>query len=253
MKQHACNTGLSVTVFRPLTGALALVLALFCGAIMQGQDADPAQAQAQLKQKLAAIKQSMAENQKTLRQYTWVEDTEVSLKGEVKSKKQANCAYGPDGRVVKAPVGEPKEGEGRRGLKGKMVGKKVDELKDYMDRVKSLISRYVPPDSAKMQQALQAGKASLGRDPEAGKAELAFTNYAKNGDRLALVFDTAARKISTVNVNTYLDEPKDTVTLSVRFNTLPDGANYVEEVLLTAKAKETQVKVTNFGYRKAGT
>jgi len=42
------------------------------------------------------------------------------------------------------------------------------------------------------------------------------------------------------------------VTLSVHFNTFPDGTNYVEEVLLTAKAKETQVKVTNFGHRKAG-
>ncbi|HVN81713.1 MAG TPA: hypothetical protein VMW38_22190 [Terriglobia bacterium] len=251
MKLHERGTPFFSMVLRLLTSAIALVAALFCGAIMQGQDSDPAQAKEQLKQKLAAVRQSIAENQKALRQYTWVEDTEVSLKGEVKSKKQANCAFGPDGRVIKTPVGEPKEG-GRKGLKGKMVEKKVDELKDYMDRVKSLISRYVPPDSAKMQQAFQAGKAALDRNPEAGKAELAFTNYAKNGDRLALVFDTAARKISTINVNTYLDEPKDTVTLSVRFNTLPDGTSYVEEVLLNATAKETQVKVTNFGYRKAG-
>ena len=252
MKQQESNPWLSVTAHRVSMGAMALIATLFFVAVVQGQNTDSAQAKAQLKQKLAAVRQSIAENRKALRQYTWVEDTEVSLKGEVKSKKQANCSYGPDGRVIKTPVGEPKE-EGPKGLRGKIAGKKVDELKAYMDRVKSLISRYVPLDSAKMQQAFQAGKANLGRDPEAGKAELAFTNYAKNGDRLALVFDTAARKIRTVNVNTYLDEPKDTVTLSVHFNSLPDGTNYVEEVLLTATAKETQVKVTNFGYRKAGT
>ena len=36
--------------------------------------------------KAAAIKQSLAENQAQLRQYTWIETTEISLKGEVKKK-----------------------------------------------------------------------------------------------------------------------------------------------------------------------
>ena len=36
----------------------------------------------------AAIKQSLADNQAQLRQYTWIETTEISLKGEVKKKEQ---------------------------------------------------------------------------------------------------------------------------------------------------------------------
>ena len=51
-----------------------------------------------LKQKLAAAKQAAALNQKALRSYSWVEKTELSLKGEVKNTKVDMCRYGPDGR-----------------------------------------------------------------------------------------------------------------------------------------------------------
>ena len=73
-------------------------------------------------QKLAAAKQAAALNQKALRSYSWVEKTELSLKGEVKNTKVDMCRYGPDGKVQKTPVVEPPaareaardEGQGRR-------------------------------------------------------------------------------------------------------------------------------------------
>ena len=51
-----------------------------------------------LKEKLAAAKQAAAQNQKALRSYSWLEKTELSLKGEVKNTKVDMCRYGPDGR-----------------------------------------------------------------------------------------------------------------------------------------------------------
>ena len=60
-----------------------------------------------LQQKLAAAKQAAALNQKALRSYSWVEKTELSLKGEVKNTKVDMCRYGPDGKVQKTPVVEP--------------------------------------------------------------------------------------------------------------------------------------------------
>ena len=45
--------------------------------------------------RVAALKQSLAENQKRLQQYQWVETTIVSLKGEEKSRVQKLCSYGP--------------------------------------------------------------------------------------------------------------------------------------------------------------
>src|SRR5215813_2508041 len=71
----------------------------------------------------AALKESLAQNQAKLRAYTWVETTQVSLKGEVKKQEQKQCSYGADGKVQKTPIGggapaAPKQqagGGGRRG------------------------------------------------------------------------------------------------------------------------------------------
>ena len=55
--------------------------------------------------KVAELKQSLAANQKALQQYTWVETTEISMKGEVKKTEQKECRYGTDGKVVKTDMG----------------------------------------------------------------------------------------------------------------------------------------------------
>ena len=66
----------------------------------------PAGAQ-DLQQKLAAAKEAAARNQQALRSYSWLEKTELRLKGEVKNTKVDLCKYGPDGKVQKTPVVEP--------------------------------------------------------------------------------------------------------------------------------------------------
>jgi hypothetical protein len=60
-----------------------------------------------LKEKLAAAKEAAANNAKAMRSYTWLEKTELSLKGEVKNTKVDSCRSGPDGQVQKTPVVEP--------------------------------------------------------------------------------------------------------------------------------------------------
>ena len=90
----------------------------------------------------AAIKEQVAKNQASLKQYSWVETTEISLKGEVKKKEQKQCSYGADGKVQKtpipgaapAPAPPAQQSGGRRGGRAKqaIVENKVEDLKDYM-------------------------------------------------------------------------------------------------------------------------
>jgi len=188
----------------------------------------------------------MAQNQARLRQYAWTETIEISLKGEVKKRSQNSCQYGPDGQVQKTAIGAPPpqpSGPPRR-LKNKIVAKKTGELTDYMERVSSLVSRYVPPNPDTMQGAFGQGNATL--TPGAGV--ITITDYFKMGDRMTLQFDMATKKLSSFAVATYLDEPKDTVTINAQFSSLPDGTNFVEQSVLVASAKQVQVKTTNFGY-----
>jgi hypothetical protein len=109
--------------------------------------AQPAMAQAQsgLQEKLAAAKQAAAQSQQALRSYSWLEKTELSLKGEVKNEKVDMCRYGPDGKVQKTPAVEPPPPQKKRGLKGKIIAKKTGEMKEELEAAVALVQQYVPP------------------------------------------------------------------------------------------------------------
>jgi hypothetical protein len=212
-------------------------------------------------QKVAALKEALAANQAALKSYSWTETTEISLKGEVKKKEQKLCRYGADGKVQKTPIGDqpaPKQessggGGGRRGGKVKehVVEKKVGEIKDYMGQVAALVKEYVPPDKDKIQAAQTAGNVSMKPDPSAGTALLAVKDYLKPGDSLAIGLNMAAKALTSYDVASYVEDPKDdAVTLSVTFDRLPDGVSYPKQTVLDVKAKQIKVVTTNSGYAK---
>lgn len=224
----------------------ALVLTL--GQVLGGSQ-DPQEVQT----RVGEVKKAIAENQARLKTYQWVETTELSLKGEVKKRDQKECRFGPDGKARCVDIGTPAEPKKPpRGLKGKVVEKKIDEFKDYMERFGSLLSRYLPPDGAQMQRVYQAGKAGLDRSSGGSLVSLVFSDYAKPGDKVTFTFDSAARKLRAFSVATYLDGPEDSVGVEANFANLPDGTNYVEQSVLTSKSKQLQIRKTNFDHKMLG-
>jgi hypothetical protein len=220
-------------------------------------------AQAPSADRAAALKQSLAANQAALRQYTWIETTTVSLKGEVKKQEQKQCSYGADGKVQKtplpgaapaAPARQSGGGRGGRGgrVKEAVVEHKVDELKDYMEKTVALVHQYVPPDPQRIQAAQSAGNVAV--QPSGGTiTTLTVKDYVKPGDALTIGFDTAAKKLAQYMVASYVEKPKDDdLTLDVMFASLPDGTSYPQQVTLDVKAKHVLVKVANSGYKKSG-
>ena len=206
----------------------------------------------ELQQKLAAVKQSVAENQQKLHEYRWTETTQLTLKGEAKPPKTEMCQYGPDGKVQKTPEGAPPPPPSGGKMKQRIIEKKKEEMQDYMEQVKTLLAKYTPPDAQKMEQAFKSGNASLNPNQAAQTVGLVFKNYAQTGDQMTLSFDTATKKVSGLNVDTYLNDPKDVVTLAVKMASLPDGTNYVQQTVLDANAKQLQVTTTNSNYQKIG-
>lgn len=203
----------------------------------------------ELQAKVAAIKQSVAENQQKLHKYQWMETTQLTLNGDAKPPTQSMCQYGPDGTVQKTPMGPPPAPPSGGRMKQRIIEKKKEEMKDYMGQVKTLLAQYVPPNPQKMQQALEAGKASLNPNPDSGTTSVVFKDYSLPGDQMTLTFNTAAKKISAINVNTYMDNPQDAVTLAVKFASLPDATNYVQQSVLNATAKKLVVTTTNANYQ----
>jgi hypothetical protein len=205
---------------------------------------------AELQEKLTAVKQAMAENRQRLQHYQWTETTQLNLKGDPKPPSEKLCQYGPDGQVQKTPIGPPPEQPSGGRLKQRIIAKKKEEMQDYMEDVKSLLSIYVPPDPQKMQQAFQAGNASL--NPSGGIVNLVFRDYAQPGDQMTLAFDPSTRKVISLSINTYMDQAKDVVTLQVHMASLPDGTNFVQQTVLTATAKQLVVTTSNSNYQRMG-
>lgn len=121
-------------------------LLMMSASALWGQDQS---AKTQAGSGVAEPKSSLAANQAKLRTYQWTRATEVNIKGKTRKDEPFQCRYGPDGKVEKTPVGPPPEQpkEQPHGLKRKVVEKKVGEMKDYMDRLKSLIGHYATSGS----------------------------------------------------------------------------------------------------------
>jgi len=202
-----------------------------------------------VKEKLAAAKEVAANNAKAMRSYTWLEKTELSLKGEVKNTKVDSCRYGPDGQVQKTPVIEPPPPEKKRGLKGKIVAKKTGEMKEELESAAALVQRYVPPSPDKMQIVMNAGTASLSQAGP-GAVALKFPGYEKAGDALTLTFDTAVKALRQINVATWLEKPDQPVTLNVTMQSLPDGLSYPGAIVLGIPSSHIEVRITKSNYQK---
>ena len=231
--------------FRALrVGSIVTAVTMMVLVPLWSQEPDPAAVQ----ERVAQLKQAIAQNQAKLKKYTWLQTTTVSVKDETKKEQQQQCQYGPDGKVMKTPVGPPPPPpEQPRGLKGKIVGKKIEEMKDYIERSKTLISHYVPPEGDKIQAVMQAGKANVTN--VGGIATVVLADYYKPGDKVTFSLDTATKKLQSYDVNSYLDDPeKDVVTMTNQFASLPDGTNYLQQTVLDLQAKQIKITSTNGGY-----
>jgi hypothetical protein len=204
----------------------------------------------ELQQKLASIKQSMAANKQALAHYTWQEQQTTSIKGDVKKQQIFQVSVGADGQLQKTPIGgsqAPAPSGGR--LKQHIVEKKKAEYKDYGEQIADLAKQYTKPDPATLQEAFQAGNISLQSGAGEGQVKLIIKNYIKPNDSVTLLFNRQQKAIESIQVSTYLDDPKDAVTIAAQFAKLPDGTNHVASTQINGASKQLTVVTQNSNYQ----
>ncbi len=212
----------------------------------------PANAQnPELQQRVAEIKEASAKNKQALMSYSWVEVVTISLKGEQKKQEHFQVRLGPDGKPQKTSLDPPAEAapEGGR-LKRHVVEKKKEEYKDYADQMKALAQQYVPPDKDMLQQAYAQGNVTLG--PTGGnpnQIQLVIHNYLKPQDSMTLVFDKAQKALVSIQIASYMDDPKDAMNFTVQFSQLPDGTNHISNMVLDGVSKQLNVAIANSNYQ----
>jgi hypothetical protein len=205
-----------------------------------------------VKERVAAIKQSLAESKAALKTYEWTETTTFSMKGEVKSHVQNRCHYGPDGKVVKTMIGAPPEQKKKGGLRGKIVENKKEDIANAMKEAKALIASYVPPDPAKLQASFAAGKASVSPLDPGKVTRVTFKDYNKPGDMLSIDVDLAQNRLMKLNIASYAAKPDDHVTLEANLGTLEGGITYPAQITLDVKAANAKTVIVNSDYKKTG-
>jgi hypothetical protein len=201
-------------------------------------------------QKVAEIKQASAANKQALARYTWQEQQAISLKGEVKKTVSYQVSIGADGQQQKIELGStaaPPPSGGR--LKQRIVANKTNEFQQYGQQVAALAKQYTQPDPQLLQQAYQQGNASIQLGGAPGTVTLVIKNYIKPGDSMTLVFNEGQNAIQTLQVSSYLSDPKDAVTMVVQFAKLPSGVNHVATAQINGVSKQMTVAIQNFNYQ----
>jgi len=213
----------------------------------------PARAQGAGQQTLAALKSGLEQNAAAQRNYTWLQTTELALNGEVKSTETAACQYyqGQQKPTCTSTSGMSDDEKKKRGIRGHVVEKKTDEYKAYMDSVKTLIAEYAPPQKTLIEKAEAAGGVSVAPNQPGGAVKLTIANYLQQGDAMAISFNPQANALTGVNVNTWLNDPKATVTLAVTYVTLPNGVTFAQQKVLTATAKGIVITISSSNFAQA--
>jgi hypothetical protein len=200
--------------------------------------------------RVTAVKQWLAESKAHLKGYQWIQTTTVSVKGEVKSTKVDSCFYDVTGTLQKVQMSASAPPEKKFGIRGAIQKDAQKDMADYMDKAVALVKSYIPPIPEKLQSAKDAGKMSVDFLPGGQNVRLNFRDYNMPGDTVSVSLDMATNRPLNFGVASYIDNPKDVVTLAVTIGNLPDGTGHAETTTLDAKAKNLTVTVANTGYRK---
>jgi hypothetical protein len=211
----------------------------------------PAAAQSpQMEQKLTAIKEAQAANKQKLAQYIWTETETIAIKGDVKDTKTYQVQM-VNGQQQKTLVNDQKasSGGGREGrIKERIIEKETEEYQQYGQSIGALAKQYTTPNPDALMQAKQAGNISL--QPGAGTVSLVIKNYVKPGDSMTMTISEQTHSPVSVQVNSYLSDPKDAVTISAQFAQLPDGTNHAATTTIDGVSKQLTVNEQNSNYQK---
>jgi len=222
---------------------------LLITACLLGFMIEPASSQAQAPgvENLQAVAEKIIQGRKSnlqaLKAYSWNQRTEVVKDGEVMSTKLELVRYDSIGYEQRSTL-DQKAPKQKKRIAGRVQQKKMGEMKEWGENVKSLLMKYSLPDLASLNGFL--GKASINSSEESGQTILTSNNVIQSGDRMTMYINSKDKKILKTQVFTSYET--DSVYVEITHGQLPEGINYIKEMKLDISTKEIQLKVENFNY-----
>lgn len=209
-------------------------------------------------ERIQQLQQAFADREKKPHEYQWIETTTATFDGHSRPPKQSMCEYGPDGKIHKTPLGTQGADSQQGALGGRMRGglirgmvmqKKKKDAKESAEQVRTLTEMYLPFDRDKLKTALTSGQVSVDQTSP-NRDVVVIRNYAKKGDEVRLTLDPRTAQLDAVSVKTYFDKPKETLTASMQFTILDDGARYPSSTTVDAPSKKLSLSTTSSNFAK---
>jgi hypothetical protein len=234
-------------------GTLRGLVAIFGLLTIAASSLTAAAQNSQIQERIAEVKESAANNKQALAHYSWQEQETIAIKGDVKDTKIFQVHLGPDGSPQKVEMENMPQSSGGRqhGAVHHIKEKKGEEYKEYGQQIAALAHQYAQPDPERLQQAFQQGNVMLGSGGVPGEVKMVITNYIKPNDKVTLIFNRQAKAIQSLDIATYLNDPKDAVHIGAQFSQLPDGTNHVANMETNGVSKHLLVTTRNSNYQKA--
>jgi hypothetical protein len=227
---------------RAAIGLTIPVISAFWSSSVIALAQDPA-----VEQKLMAIQQASEANKQKLATYSWQETETISLKGSVKDTKVYQVRMA-DGVQQKTLLNDDKASAPSGGrMKQRIVADKTQEYQEYGQQIGSLTKQYTTPNPELLGQAKQAGNISF--QPGAGTLSLVIKNYLKPGDSMTMTLNEQTHAPVSAQINSYLTDPSDAVTVLVQFEQLPDGTNHVATTNIDGVSKQLTISEQNANYQ----
>jgi len=197
------------------------------------------------------LMQGMAANSKQLRQYTYNQRTETYHEGELKNTKVDEIHYDAGGERVSIPLDQrqaqseaPRRGPGHR-LIARKIEEEKEKMRDYIERLTALASRYPGPDQARLQASISKAEVTTGGG--SSQVRIRMRDYVKPGDSMTMIFDPATKRPVKTEINTFLDDAP--VSIVIAFDQLRDGPNYPGKIVMSSITKQLEIRVFTYEYR----
>ena len=191
------------------------------------------------------IMQGRNSNLQALKVYSWNQSTEVVKGGEVMTTKLELVRHDSQGNEQRSTLTQELPEQKKR-IAGRVQKKKMGEMKEWGESVKSLLVRYSLPDLASLNDFL--AKASIQSTENPGQIVLNANNVVQPGDRMTMQVNKEDKKILSTEV--FTSHEGDAVHLEITHGQLPEGIAYTRGMKLSINAKELQLKVENFNYNR---
>ncbi len=206
--------------------------------------------------RIDAVKLSLVTSEAALKQYEWSQKVAISLKGEEKARKDYKVSYGPDGKLKKvAAVAPTEEQKKKRGIRGKVVENKKEDIEAALKASMALLDQYSPLEAARLQTAKSTGNVSVSVPGADNRVRITIKNYLKPGDVVELEVDGAKNTLQSVSITSTIEQAdaKGPIAAKVTYSAMADGTLYPAQQVLDMKAQNLKIDVENSGYgKKAG-